>query len=69
MFTIEALVQGVVVLIVLGLIVGLLFWLVDYCGLPEPFRKFAHVFLAVASVLVIICLLLGLIGHPIILLR
>jgi predicted tellurium resistance membrane protein TerC len=56
----------IVYLIVAGLVFGLLWWLVQYCGLPEPFNKFARVALAILAVLVIIGLLMSLVtGTPI----
>ncbi len=65
MLSIETVVQTIIYLIVCGAIFWLLFWLLDYCALPEPFNKFARVFLAVAAVIVLIGLLLSLAGHPI----
>ncbi len=66
MISAEALVTAVVFLIVLGIIFWLLLWLVDYVGLPEPFNKIAHVVLAVGAVLVIIAVLMGMIGRPLV---
>jgi predicted tellurium resistance membrane protein TerC len=60
--SISGAVQVVVYLIVAGLIFGLLFWLVGYCGLPQPFDKVARVILAVLAVLVCIGILLSLAG-------
>jgi hypothetical protein len=65
-FSIESIVQVIIYLIVCGAVFWLLWWLVNYCGLPEPFNKFARVFLAVAAVLVLIGILLSLAGHPIV---
>lgn len=62
----EGVVKSVLILIVLGIIFWLLWWLVDYVGLPQPFNKVVKVILAVAAVIVIINVLLGLIGHPLI---
>jgi predicted tellurium resistance membrane protein TerC len=56
------LVSFVVWIIVVGSIFGLLWWLVGYVGLPEPFNKFARVAIAVIAVLMLINLLLGLVG-------
>jgi hypothetical protein len=64
--TLQGLVMVVVYLIVAGLVFWLLWWLVGYVGLPEPFRKVANVVLAVAAVLVIIGILLSLTGRPLI---
>jgi hypothetical protein len=66
MISIEMVVQVIVYLICVGAIFGLLWWLIGYCGIPEPFNKFARVFLAVCAVLILIGILLGIAGHPII---
>jgi uncharacterized membrane protein YGL010W len=63
--SIEGLVEAVVYMIVLGAVVWLLLWLVTYCGLPEPFAKVAKMIIVVVSVLLLICLLLSFIGHPV----
>lgn len=65
MIGIDTAVMFVFVMIVAGLIFWLLWWLIGYVGLPEPFNKIARVGLAVIAVFVIIGILLGLIGHPI----
>ena len=66
MISIHTAVTVIVYLIVAGLIFGLLWWLVNYCDLPEPFAKFARVALAILAVLVIIGILLSLVtGHSI----
>jgi hypothetical protein len=49
--------------IVAGLIFWLLWWLISYVGLPEPFNKVARVVLAVVAVIFIINLLLSVSGH------
>jgi predicted tellurium resistance membrane protein TerC len=59
----SALVSLVVWIIVIGSIFGLLWWLVGYVALPEPFNKFARVAIAVVAVLLLINLLLGLVGN------
>ena len=64
MLEISALISLVIYLIVAGLIFGLLWWLVAFIGLPEPFAKVARVILAVLSVLVLIGILMSFIGHP-----
>jgi uncharacterized membrane protein YedE/YeeE len=55
-------VHYVVYLIVAGLIFGLLWWLIDYCGLPAPIAKIAKIIVAVMIVLVLIGVLLSLVG-------
>lgn len=66
MISIQTVVHIVIYVLVAGAIFWLLYWLINYINPPEPFKKFALVFLAVAGVLVLIGLLLSLIGHPII---
>lgn len=62
----QQLLEGLVWLIVIGLIFWLLKWLISYVGLPAPFAKVANVLLALVAVLFIINLLLGFAGHPVI---
>lgn len=59
---IESLVSVIFWLLIVGCIVGLLYWLTQY--IPEPFQKVARVILAVVSVLIVINMLLGLLGYP-----
>ena len=59
----------VVWVIVAGAICALLWWLVDFIGLPEPFRKVAKGVIAVVAVIFLINLLLGLVGTPMFRLR
>lgn len=66
MISISGAVSVVTTLIIAGLIFWLLWWLVDYCKIPEPFNKVARIILAVLAVLVCIGLLLSLqSGQPI----
>jgi len=37
-------------IVIMGCIFAILWWLIDYVGLPEPFHKVARVILAVAAV-------------------
>lgn len=62
MISLSGAVQVLIYLIVAGLIFGLLWWLVGYCGLPEPFDKVCRVVLAVLAVLVLIGILLTFAG-------
>lgn len=62
----ESVVSTLIWLICIGLIFWLLWWLIAYIGLPEPFNKVARVILAVAAVVVLINVLLSLAGHPLI---
>lgn len=62
MISLTALITVVVYIIIAGVIFGLLWWLIGYCGLPEPFDKAARVILAVVAVLVVIGILLSLVN-------
>ena len=52
--------------IVIGLVCWLLWWLIGYVGLPEPFNKIARVLIAVVAVLFLVNLVLGLGGSPVV---
>ena len=56
-------------IIIIGCIFGLLWWLIGYVGLPEPFNKVARVVVAVIAVLLLINVLLGLVGAPLVRLK
>lgn len=62
----DGMVQSVVYLVVAGLIFWLLWWLISYAGIPEPFGKVARVILALFAVLIVINVLLSIVGHPLI---
>ena len=66
---IAGLIHLLIWLIVIGLIFWLLYWLIGQVGLPEPFRKVALVILAIIVVLVLVNLLLGIVGTPMIRLK
>lgn len=65
MISIEAAVRLIIYLIVGGVIFALLAWLIDFVGIPEPFRKVARTILAVLAVLVVIGALLQFVGYPV----
>lgn len=65
MISLSGMVMILVWIIVAGLIFGLLWWLIGYCGLPEPFNKLARIVLAIVAVLFLIGILLSLVnGQP-----
>ena len=66
MIPVSALVTFIVYIVCIGLIFFLLWWLIDYVGLPEPFHKVAKVILAVFAVLILISLLMSLAGQPLV---
>ena len=57
-----ALLYWAIWLIVTLIIIGVLFWLIDYAGVPAPFNKIAKVVLAIIGVIIVINALLGLTG-------
>lgn len=61
----DNLINSIIWLVISGLIIGLLFWFVDYVKLVEPFNKVCKVLLALVAILILINFLLGLAGHPI----
>lgn len=62
----EAVVHTLLYVVILGVVFWLLWWLVSYLAPPEPFAKVARAILAIAAVIVLISVLMGMAGHPII---
>lgn len=62
MIDLGTLVHVVLYILIIGGICWLLWWLIGYIGLPEPFNKIARVIVAVVAVFLLINLLLGLAG-------
>lgn len=62
----DAILSGLIWIIIMGVVFGLLWWLINYISLPEPFAKVARVILALAAVLLLINVLLGWAGHPLV---
>jgi len=67
--SLEGLVELVIYLAIVGGILWLLLWLIGYIGLPEPFAKVAKIIIMVVGVLILINVLLGFAGHPVVRLR
>lgn len=59
----ESLINLLIILIVWGLIFGVLWWGVGKINPPEPWKTVITVVLVLITVLVLVNLLLGLIGH------
>lgn len=53
-------------LVIVALCFWLLWFLLSYVKIPEPFNKILRVILMVFAVLYLINFLLGMIGHPIV---
>jgi hypothetical protein len=66
MIAASSLISLLVWIVVVGLIFGLLWWLLDFCKIPEPFNKVVRVVLAIAAVVFLINLLLGFAGYPLV---
>ena len=66
MISLSSLVLVVVYLLIAGLISWLLWWLIGYCNVPEPFARVARVVVAVFAVLVVVGVLLHLVGVEIV---
>lgn len=62
----SALLSILIFIIIAGLVFYLLWWLIGFIGLPEPFNKVARVILALFAVLVLISALMEVGGHPLI---
>ena len=62
MITLQTLMHVVIYLLVIGGVCWLLWWLIGYIGLPEPFNKIARVIIAVVAVFLLINLLIGFAG-------
>ena len=60
----STLVNAVIWVIVAGVIFGLLFWLIDYVKVPEPFNRIAKVICAIVAVILLINALLTVVGKP-----
>lgn len=59
-------VRAILLIIVIGAVLWLLWWLVGYLGLPAPFSKVANGILAVCGVFALIGVIMELAGFPII---
>jgi hypothetical protein len=62
----DQIVRTLIYLVCVGVVFWLLWWLLQYCQVPEPFNKVGRIILALAAVVFLINLLLGLAGHPLI---
>lgn len=57
-----ALLPLLVYIVVVGVVAWLLFWIIDFVALPEPFNKVAKVVVALFAIIFLIDILLGLTG-------
>jgi len=61
---VNALMSLVLYIIIIGAVCGLLWWLIGFLGIPEPFAKVARGIIAVVAVFMLIGILLSFVGHP-----
>jgi hypothetical protein len=59
---ISGLFSAIVILVVVGILLGLAFWVLDALAIPEPISRYARVLLVVVAALFVVGLLLNLIG-------
>jgi len=67
--SLQGLVELVIYLAIVGGVLWLLLWLIGYIGLPEPFAKVAKIIIMIVGVLILINVLLGFAGNPVVRLR
>lgn len=58
------LLQFVIWIAVIGGVFYLVWWLISFIGLPEPFNKIARIIVAIVAVVILIQFLLGALGGP-----
>lgn len=56
-------INGLVTLLIIGIILGAIFWTIDWIGIPQPFNKGLKAVVILVGLLVLIDFLLGLTGH------
>lgn len=66
MISLQKVVHAILVIIIMGAVFWLLYWLIGFLGLPAPFGKIAYGVLAVGGVFALIGVLLDLAGYPLI---
>ena len=64
MITGSALLSLFIQIAIVGGVCWLLWWLIGYMGLPQPFDKVLRVIIAIAAVFFLINVLLSFGGHP-----
>lgn len=57
-------IQSLIYLVIIGFILGIIFWLVDYFAMPAPFNKVLKGVVVLVGVLILINFLLVLAGQP-----
>lgn len=57
-------ISALITLIIIGFILGLLYWLVDWLGTPQPINKVLKAVILLVGVLMLVNFLLQLAGQP-----
>ena len=58
------LMNAVIWLVCISIVCWLLWWLIDYAKVPEPFNKVARVIIALVAVVFLIRFVMGIAGSP-----
>lgn len=66
MITASSIVSLLVYLVIVGLVLYVLWWGLGKIGLPEPFNKIATVLLVLLTVVLLLNILFGFTGEPIV---
>ncbi len=64
MIDLQTLMHIVLYILIVGGICWLLWWLIGYIGLPEPFNKIIRVIIGLVALLIVVYILLGMLGPP-----
>lgn len=63
--SIDGMISLVVYLVIIALIFWVVWWFIGYVGVPEPFNKVIRVVMGLIALLVVISILLGMLGQPV----
>ena len=66
MIPLQKVVEAAVYLLVAGIIFGVLSWALNKINPREPFKRVVEVILILGVALTVICILLAMIGHPLV---
>ena len=57
-------IEALIYLVIIGFILGLLYWLTDWLGIPQPINKIVKAVILLVGVLMLVNFLLQLAGQP-----
>jgi hypothetical protein len=58
-------ISTLIYLLIVFLVIGIVWWLIDYIPVPEPLNRLAKIVVVVIGALIIIAVLLDLAGAPV----